>query len=297
LQGIAAGIGGADAAIFGETRVWRMQYTGPPFIFQVDPVERARGCYASGSIVTVGKLAYYLSVDGWYVFDGTQSTPIGAGKIDRWFLADLDDNYRENIYSAADVDRHVLLWAYPGQGNSNGLCNRILAHNYVTGEWSRGDLPLDCMVPLASVGYTLEGLDALGYSLDTLPFSLDSRIWAGGGAYVGMVRSSDRKLCSFSTDTMQADISAAEVSGQNGSRIWIDAMRAYGDATTLSTAIDWRDTAAGTLNAGPYITQEDDVCDHLVACRFARPKIRIPAGAVWSQIQGYELKTRPEGRR
>jgi len=297
VQGIAAGIGGADAAVFGENRIWRMAYEGPPTIFRFDAVERARGCYASGSIVTVGKLAYYLSVDGWYVFDGVQSTPIGAGKVDRWFLADLDDSWRENIYAAADVDRHVIFWAYPGQGNSNGLPNRILAHNYVTGEWSRGDLALDCMAPLASVGYTLEGLDVLGYSLDTLPFSLDSRIWAGGGGYVGMVRASDHKLCAFSTSTMQADFTAAEISGPNGSRIWIDGARIYSDAPTVQTAIGWRDTAAGAINQTSYVTQDEDICDHLVATRYGRLYGRIPAGTVWTNTQGYELKTRPEGRR
>lgn len=297
LQGVAAGIGGADAAIFGETRVWRMAWEGPPTIYRFDPVERARGCYAAGSIITVGKLAYYLAVDGWYVFDGAESTPIGAGKVDRWFLADLDDSYREHIYAASDVDRHVILWAYPGQGNVQGVPNRVIAFNYVTGQWARGELAIDCMAPLASVGYTLEGLDALGYTLDNLPFSLDSRIWAGGGAYVGLIRSSDHKLCSFALTALQADWTCSEVSGQNGSRIWIDGSRIYSDASLVSTAIGWRDTIAGAVTDTPYIVQSEDVCDHLVACRYARLKGRIPAGASWSNIQGYELKMRPEGRR
>lgn len=102
LQGIVPGIGGRDGAIFGEHRIWTTQYVGAPIFFRFDPIEGARGCWAGGSIVPVGPVAYYLATDGFYVCNGAESIPIGRGRIDEWFLRDLDGAFRQYIYGAWD---------------------------------------------------------------------------------------------------------------------------------------------------------------------------------------------------
>jgi hypothetical protein len=296
IQGIAPGVGGADAAIFGETRVWRVTYEGPPTVFRFDAVERGRGCYVPGSLISVGKLAYYYSEDGWYAFDGVQSVPIGTSKVDRWFLNDLDDGFRDNMWAAADTDQKVIMWAYPGSGNIGGLPNHLLMFSWATGNWARGEITVEALESLVGIGYTLEGLDNLGFTLDTLPFSLDSRVWAGGGSYVGVV-GSDRRLGRLGGTNLQADWTSAEFSGQNGSRFFLDNARIYSDCTTMQGAVDYRDTIAGSLTSTGYLTQDEDQLPFLLAARYGRVKGRCPAGASWTAVQGYDLSMRPEGRR
>lgn len=299
IQGILAGIGGTAAAIFGEKRIWRADAIGAPLVFQFTPVVLGRGVYSPGSLVGDGTTAYFLAEDGWYAFDGTNCVSIGNG-IDRYFLADLDDNYREWIYGAADVAGKVIYWAYPGAGNLGGIPNKWLMYNKISGRWARGELEVDAIGQLVSQGYTLEGLDVFG-PLDTLPYSLDSRIYAGGGSFVGMVRASDHRLGQFGDSSnqsaLQADWTASEVSGPVGSRVWISGMKIYTNAPSVSGAIAWRDSGSGEPIPTPYVQQDEDFIDHLVACRFARAKGRIPAGTAWTQVQGYDFDMRQEGRR
>jgi hypothetical protein len=297
IQGILAGIGGAAAAIFGEKRIWRCDTIGAPLQFGFTPVQLGRGVYAPGSLVSDGQLAFFLSEDGFYAFDGTTCTPIGSGSVDRYFLNDLDDSQRDWIYAAVDVTAKVVTWAYPGQGNIGGLPNKLLMFNRVSGQWTRGEMELDCLGPLASVGYTLEGLDALPYTLDTLPVSLDSRLWVGGGAYIGLVQSSDHRLGQYGSSPLQADFECADTSGPNGSRVWIDGMRIYTDAASVFGAIGWRDRISDDPTMTSYVLQDEDFIDQLVACRYGRPFGRIPAGTVWTYAQGYDFSIRQEGRR
>jgi hypothetical protein len=77
VQGIVGNLGTADGAVFQERAVIRMQYVGPPAIFAFSTAEGVRGTPAPGSLVQVGNLVYYLGEDGFYVFDGSQSMPIG----------------------------------------------------------------------------------------------------------------------------------------------------------------------------------------------------------------------------
>jgi hypothetical protein len=169
--------------------------------------------------------------------------------------------------------------------------------SWATGNWARGELTIDALESLVGIGYTLEGLDSLGYTLDTLPFSLDSRVWAGGGAYVG-VMSDEHKLGLFAGDNLQADFTTAEWSGQNGSRFWMDNARIYSDCLTAQGAIDHRDTIAQILpTTTGYQVQDEDQLPVLVAARYGRLKGRLPAGATWTAVQGYDISMRPEGRR
>lgn len=297
LQGIVSGIGGRDAAILGEHRIWTTQYVGSPIIFRFDPIEGARGCWSAGSIVPVGPVVYYLATDGWYVCDGAQSEPIGRGQVDEWFLRDLDGAYRAYIYGAYDTQRGVILWIYPGSGHNGGVPNKLIAFEPRTGRWSRGVVGADCMAPIFSVGYTLESLDALGYTLDELPFSLDAPIWKGGSPFVGVIDSTAHVLTTFGRSPLQADLTTNEFSGPNASRIWIDALRMYSDAENVSGAISYRDRVAGPLTTTSYVVQDEDFIDHLVACRYGRAKFRTPAGEVWTKASGYDARMRQEGLR
>jgi hypothetical protein len=297
IQGIQGGIGGADGAIFGESRIWRMTYVGPREIFQIDPVERSRGVYAAGSLTQVGRIAYYLAEDGWFAFDGVQSTPIGAGQWDREFLDDLDDSNKSALFAAVDTNSKTILCAYPGTGNDNGIPNRLLAYNYVSQRASIVEIETEGLFQLRSQGYTLDSLDTLGYTMETLPFSLDSRAWAGGGAFIGGV-SSDHVLGQFNGTTLQGDLTLSEWSDPTHDRLFINGVRPITDCTNVQAAISYReemgaDTALTTT--GYSIRGRDRACRQRVSTRYARVLLRFPAGEAWTSAQGVQLDIQPDG--
>lgn len=297
IMGILGGVGGADGAVFGESRIWRITYVGPREIFQLDPVERSRGVYAAGSLVQVGRIAYYLAEDGFFAFDGVQSVPIGAGKWDRYVLDDLDDSNKSYVWSAVDTNSKIILWAYPGANNSDGLPNRIFVWNYVSDRACIVELETEILVSLASQGYTLDSLDTLGYTLDTLPFSLDSRAWAGGGKLIAVANSS-HVIGQLGGTTLQADFTTSEWSDPSHNRVFINGGRVVGDTRDVEMAFSVREDMgndSAVTTTGYTARGADRWCRQMVSARYARSLVRVPAGEDWSSIQAVQLDVQPDG--
>lgn len=297
IMGVLGGVGGADGAVFGESRIWRVTYVGPKLIFQIDPVERSRGVYASGSLVQVGRMAYYLAEDGFFAFDGVQSVPIGAGKWDRTILDDLDDSNRSYVWSAVDTASKVIMWAYPGANNTDGLPNRIFVWNYVSDRAALINLECEMLISLASQGYTLDSLDTLGYTLDTLPFSLDSRAWAGGGKLIATANAG-HVIGQFAGPTLQADFTTSEWSLPTHDRAFVNGGRVVGDTRDVEMAFSYRedmgeDSPVTTTSYTPR--GADRWCRNTFSARYARSHIRVPAGEDWTSIQAVQLDAQPDG--
>jgi hypothetical protein len=125
--------------VFLENGVYSVNYIGSPVIFEFGIIQGAVGCQYPRSIVVNQGYAYYYGTEGWYAFDGTTPTPIGAQKIDNWFLTDpvdgADPQYLDRIQGAADPLGTLILWLYCGP-NSSGLPNRLLIYNWLLQRWS-----------------------------------------------------------------------------------------------------------------------------------------------------------------
>lgn len=296
-QGLVSGLAGADVAIFQERCIWRGQYIGPPAIFSFQVVESARGTPAPGSIISVGPVVYYLADDGFYVFDGAQSVPIGQNKVDRTFWAEVDQAYLYRITSAADPLNKIIYWAYPGPQNSGGTPNRILAYHYALGRWTRIEQDVEFLVQAMTLGYTLEQLDAFG-TLETLPFSLDSRAWTGNRLNLAAFMTS-HKLGLFSGAALEATMDTREAQfnpkgSAHISRVWpivdtLSAAVAVGSRDRVADSVTWTSSTSMTSTTGS--------CPLRSTGRYQRARVTIPAGAFWHNAQGVDVEVRPAGRR
>lgn len=296
-QGIVGGLSGADVAIIQERCVWRGMYIGPPLIFTFDVVESARGTPAPGSIVSVGPIVYFLSDDGFYAFDGARSIGIGDGKVDRTFWADVDQSYLYRITSAADPLNKIIYWAYPGPQNDEGLPNRILAFHYGIGRWAKLEQSVEFMVQALTLGYTLDQLDPFG-TLETLPFSLDSRAWTGGRLNLAAFDPS-HMLALFSGESLAATMDTAEAQlNPKGSAIVSRAWPLV-DAAEAEMAIGSRDRLVDsvTWTAPVPITSTTGSSPLRSTGRYQRARVTIPAGSLWRNGQGVDFEARPAGRR
>ena len=158
----------------------RAQYVGSPLVFEFDKVQLQRGCKISGSVASVGRNVFYLSDDGFYVFDGQSSKPIGAEKINRFFLKRFQSNNSARMSAVVDPSRQIVVWSYPSVDSGDGSPDELIIYNYATDSWSTANIGLDAMASLFTAGYTLEGLANISSSLDVLPSSLDSAVYKGG---------------------------------------------------------------------------------------------------------------------
>ena len=123
-------------------------------------------------------LAFFLSDDGWYATDGQTVTNIGLEKVDRYFFSNADLTKINTISAAVDPVKNLVVWNYANVDGNRSL----IMYNWQLQKWSRAETTSDVIGTIASVGETIESLETkLGYTdLDTLPASLDSRLWVGG---------------------------------------------------------------------------------------------------------------------
>lgn len=297
VTGLVGNLGTADGALFYQHAVWRIVYVGPPAVFGFFPAEGVRGCQVPGSIVQLGALVYYLGEDGFYVFDGSNSQPIGVDKVDKTFFADLDQAQMFRMIGAADPINKMVFWAYPGVGNTSGNPNRLIIYNWATKTWSIADLDCEYLVRSLSLGYSLDGLDTLGYTMETLPFSLDSQAWTAGRIQLAAFNTT-HVYSLFSGTTLAATVDTEELQPFPGQRTFITNARPLVDGGTPTVAIGTRElqTSSATYNAGMAMNSLG-WCPQRISGRYSRARITLPAGSSFTHISGVELDCAPVGIR
>lgn len=203
-------VGGEYGVIFQERAIYRMDWAGSPTIFQFNKIHTNIGTLAPQSVVSYRNFVFFLSEDGFYMFDGSNVKPIGQNKIDRTFFAELDLGYVYRIHAAIDPVRKLVCWAYPANGNVGGNPNRILFYHWGANRWSRvEDVNIQLLFRNATTGVTLEGLDAANPNIDLMLIPLDSSQWAGGTYQLGAFESNHR-LSIFNGSAMSAVVETGE---------------------------------------------------------------------------------------
>jgi hypothetical protein len=297
-QGVVGNLGNADGLLFFERAVFRVLYAGPPAVFDFPPAEGVRGTPAPNSIVQYGNLAYYLGEDGFYANDGLNSTPIGANKVDKYFFADVDAGFFDRIKGTVDPVNKQIIWAYPGQGNNGGLCNHLLIYNWQLDRWSIVDTETETIARLLSIGYTLDELfTVLGYTLDTLPAPLDSRIWTGGQVNLG-VFDNTHKLNFLTGSNFAPTVDTTEGQPFRPKRTRITGARPLVDGGVPSVAIGKRERLVDPVTFTSSVAMNAlGKCPVRTSGRYTRGRITLPAGSSFSNILGVELEGDEAGNR
>lgn len=217
---------GRDAYVFQERAIRVMRYEGTPTIFRFDTVEQNRGAISPQSVVAFGRFVFYLADDGFYMFDGAQSHPIGKEKVDSFFYDDVDSQYTYAISAAIDPKRALVAWAYRSTSAtvSAPVCDKILFYSWATQKWTFAEVNNEFLYRDLSKGFTLDGLDSVSATLEGLPFSLDSRVWAGGLILLAGFDSSHR-LVSYTGAALTASLDTKETQHYPGQISFVDAAR------------------------------------------------------------------------
>lgn len=263
-------ISGEQGYIFQERAIWRMTFVGSPLIFQFDKIHDGIGAYAAQGVANYENYVFFLASDGFKMFDGSNITPIGQGKVDATFLADLDSAYVDNVRACVFPELKCVFWSYPGVGNTGGAANHIMVYSWAYDRWARIDFDttgipgggFDLVAVASAVGYTLETLDSVSTNLDALPFSLDSRQWTGGtlsfAAWVG------KQLYYFTASPLDATITTGDICLMQAStgtlmnkaqisEIW---PVTQGTNATVTVAVGKRENVRDVVQMGPDLTPD-----------------------------------------
>ena len=288
-------VSGEYGTIFQETQIQRMTFVGPPLIFQFDVVDRENGTPIPNSVVSIGRKMFYYADQGFMFFDGVQSTPIGNNRVDRWFNAQFNRSNISRLSSAIDPVKKLAIWAFPGTGATTTDPNRLLFYHWPTNKWGYAEIDLALIFQSLNLGYTLDGLDAIGTDIDDaalFPYSLDSRAYKGSGLAMGAFDQT-HKYGTLSGSTLAAVIDTQESQpfGQQRSKVTetrpLVSNSAAAVTGTITGAIASRETtlAASTFGTAVNINANGAITDESTG-RYHRFRTTIPAGADWDHAQG-----------
>jgi hypothetical protein len=277
---------------------------GSQLLFTRTAVDPKRGVVAPDSIVARGNEVFFRSEDGFYRFATPESENINEGRCERWFQDTIDLESLSLVQGAADPVFPVVMWRFT-TSSALTYSDRILGLHVGLNRWFHFEEDTQWLLGAATPGYTLEEVETvLGYAtLESIPFSLDSRHLKGGRPVMSAFNSS-HKLALFTGGNRAASVETADMRiGGDGRVGMITGMRVLaeaeagvfsgqlGSAATLGADMDWGPTVtAGSTGLIPVRRR----------ARALRARVLASEDAVWDNLQAVEMAqehARVAGRR
>tara|TARA_Y100001937_G_C7136366_1_gene340206 strand:+ start:1932 stop:3395 length:1464 start_codon:yes stop_codon:yes gene_type:complete len=287
-------VGGEYCTILTERAIFRATYTGLPLVFQFDKVESQRGCSIKGSVCNVGSNVFFYSNDGFYLFNGESSAPIGAEKVNKFFAKDFNLAFKQNVTASVDPLNQIAIWSYPSIASGDGTPDTLLIYNYVLNRWSLVKTRADYLAPFFSAGYTMDQLDNLSATLDGLTTVLDSPFYKGGEFFFG--GAVNNQIFTFTGEPKSATIETGETTLNVGKHTLVTKIFPYYDGGTVNLQIGTRnnqtDAATFTSSVSP---NNDGFAPFRSQGRYHRAKFIISGS--WSNALGIDFESTALGNR
>lgn len=263
-------------------------------IFTADPLEAQVGAQGAAGVVIARGWAYFVDTDGPQRTNGMVIEAIGRDKVANTFITSLAADALGTVGCAYDPSTHRLLYRYQTVGvDSTTVFQDALSYDITLGEWTPVELATAMLMTISSPGYSLDELDPFG-SMETLPYSLDDRVWNGGEPRLAAI-DGDLKLGFISGPSLAATIECGPQVAQRSMRI--TGIRPDTDATTATVQLGVKQAVNGSLTWGTAVSMDEegfapvDETGRVYAFR-----LNVPAGATWTYMRGFDgLEGNPEG--
>jgi len=281
--------GGEFGLVLLERSIHRMTYVGTPFIFQFDNISRNKGCMVSGSVAQYPGITFFLSDDGFYMCDGQQVVPIGAEKVDRFFLSDASESDYPTMSAAIDPVRKLVIWNY----KSVDATRKLMIYNFQTKKWTYADANTDYLGEASSGASTLEELDSISGSIDALTTSLDSLLYIGGKYFLGGTYGT--RVYSFTGANLTGSIATGDI--DVGANSVVTLARPIVDNGSGSLSVASRTLLNQSVTYGTSTAADSENRVSLrSAGRYHRLKL-VPTGANWKTAVAVDVDITPQGVR
>lgn len=300
-------VGGDYASIFHERAIRRAVYVGGSVIwdFGQDAVETRRGAIGPYATARFGRLTFFAADDGFYVFDGQNSSPIGYGKVDEYFTKNLNYADRHRVCMAVDSVRKVLAVGFP-YGASTKI-NTVLLYSTQDQRWTYCEDSLDFLYDGSIDPLTVDSFHNWETSddLDTTnldPYTIDSDAFDDRRRLLLGWTSADHEFVSYTGANRAALLESLELEpspGRRGKVLEIWPIGEFADRSTVSAAVGYQralpDTSMSYTNATTMNIK--GFCPQRIDARFMRGRLQVGAGADWRRITGFHVKSRVTGGR
>lgn len=269
-------VGGEYGLIIQRFSVKRMSFTGDlTSTWQIDEISTNYGCVAEGSVATAGRLTFFYSDRGFVRCDGTDVQPIGTERVDRTFRERYSTQDLDNMWSAIDPVRTLVIWAMP---------NALWLYNWTLDRWTTVELSVSAVFNSFSEAISIDALDAIYGDLDSIPYSLDDPRFAGGSPRLTIV-AFDGRFGVLTGDNLAATVTTRFVELGDAQEARVRFVRPITDSNSVSLVVDSRkrlgDDAATETFTVMHASGDMPV---RAAGRSLKFSLTIAAGAVWSYL-------------
>lgn len=185
---IAGGaINDATAIIFQRNSIRILNRTNDARLYSMNKLAENIGCINGRTLASIGTELFFQGTDGFYRVNASGVTAIGAQRVNATYLADTDETNFFTVQAAVDPVNKLVIWMYhPADSvDDQYLLSNGFGYAYQIDKWFKLDFENEAQTAIlgfyqfATPGYGMDSIDGFG-SLDSLPYSLDSRFWNGG---------------------------------------------------------------------------------------------------------------------
>ena len=296
--GDVVGVSGLESGfVIQKDAVRRMVFQpSSPAVFSFERIQGARGCFSPYSLIAVGDVTFYYSNAGFYVISGTESQPIGLDAVDEFFKSDALPNLITSMQGVADPRNTRVYWGYTSNSNTGMTFDKLIIYDWGRKKWTLAIENAEVLAASATLGYTLEGLDAFG-TLETITISFDSPVWQGGVPSLGAVTTA-HKFGFFTGAAKEATIETADVQFVPPRRAFASAVVPYFNASDIAVSVAGRENRYAAVSYGSESTLGADFKAPVrSSARYHRIKFRVPAGSIWTEFQGFDAEFIADGDR
>lgn len=123
--------------IFTDTSLHGQQYLGPPFTFGFQQLGANCGCISPHAAADVNGVAYWMSKDAFFVFDGTvKKLPC---TVQDYVFKDLNIIQAFKVHVGINTQFNEVTWWYCSF--TSDFIDRYVTYNYLENVWSIGSMP------------------------------------------------------------------------------------------------------------------------------------------------------------
>lgn len=291
--GRVTGVAGGEVGyVMQEYAIRRMRFLpGSDYVFSFEKVVDGKGCLSPYGYTTIGGTVYFVSEDGFYRYSGAGLEPIGAERVNRWFLTECDTTRLTSVYAVTDPYRPRIIWAFYSNATRTAF-DRIIIYDWQLDKWTYGVVEGQIWASAATPGITL---DSITTSIDQYPVSLDSRSLEGGRPTLSAINTS-RQLCFLEGANLEACLETQEFQSNPKGRAFINWVEPSVDVSSATIRVGARERLSNAVTYGSVAQMSSDgKCYTMSSGRLQRVEVTIPAGANWNHAMGVDINAQPDG--
>lgn len=295
--GVVRGVAGGEfGLVLQESVIRRLIYNpGATLAFNIEIVAEDIGLQGPYSVTKSRGAVYFYSSQGFMKYSQAEGlVPIGKERWDRTVADELDIASLQLLIGAADPLGTRVFWAYKTSSNSSNTFDKILCYDTVLNRATPINVSGEYIAAYVVPGATLDSLDSISSSIDDLGFSLDT-VSSSVGPRLSAI-STSHVLGSFDGANLEATLETSEQALDQGRRVYVSALRPITDASDVRGSLKHRRTQqAAAVTTTESTMNSDGTCWQSQDTRYARAKIRIPAGTAWTFCMGVEPSFKATG--